>query len=319
MKRLIFLLGILFFLAGVCVFWLFVQIQPVNSDTASKRFTINNGENASQVGLNLEKQGLIKSAIVFRVYTQITQSAKKIRAGSYELSSNLSVPKMVDKLLAGPTEVWVTIPEGYRREEIAGKVVTTLELSSDAADKFMQEFLNITTGREGYLFPDTYLVPKDVTPQIFAKIMEANFSKRVDFSYSNNDIILASIIERETKTDEERPIVAGILLKRISAGWPLQADAAIQYVTSGCKILDTSCNWWKAVTVDDLKVDSPFNTYLNTGLPPSAISNPGLISIKAATNPKASSYWYYIHDNDGQIHYAETIEEQNANIAKYLQ
>ncbi|HSX49046.1 MAG TPA: endolytic transglycosylase MltG [Candidatus Saccharimonadales bacterium] len=319
MKRLIFLLGILFFLAVASFSWIFVQVQPVNSDNTSKRFTINDGENASQVGVDLEKQGLIKSSIVFRIYTQVTQSAKKIRAGSYELSSNLSVPRMVNKLLAGPTEVWITIPEGYRREEIAAKAVTALELSGDTSNSFMQEFLNITIGKEGYLFPDTYLVPKDVTPTIFARMMETNFSKRVDFSYSNNDIILASIIERETKTDEERPVVAGILLKRITAGWPLQADAAIQYVTSGCKILDTTCNWWKSVTADDLNVDSPFNTYLNTGLPPSPISNPGLTSIKAATNPKDSSYWYYIHDKDGQIHYAETIEEQNANIAKYLQ
>lgn len=319
MKRLIFLLGILFFLVAASFAWLFIQIQPAGSSSTPKRFTVNDGENASQIGRDLEKQGFIKSAIAFRIYTQVTQSAKKIRTGSYELPTNLWVPQMVEKLLSGPTEVWVTIPEGFRREEIATKVVDSLALNGDPRNKFIEDFLTITKGKEGYLFPDTYLVPKDATPQLFAKMIEDNFTKRVNFSYSNNDIILASILERETKTAEERPVVAGILLKRINAGWPLQADATIQFVTSSCQVLETDCNWWKSVTPSDLKVDSPFNTYLNIGLPPSPISNPGLTSIKAAVNPTSSSYWYYIHDKDGQIHYAETIEEQDANIAKYLQ
>src|SRR5581483_2493272 len=119
----------------------------------------------------------------------------------------------------------------------------------------------------------------------------------------------ASIIERETKSEEERPIVAGILLKRINAGWPLQADATIQYALGN----------WDPVNADDLKIQSPYNTYLNTGLPPTPICNPGLSSINAAKNPTQSNYWYYLHDKDGQIHYATTIDEQNANIAKYLQ
>jgi UPF0755 protein len=125
-------------------------------------------------------------------------------------------------------------------------------------------------------------------------------------------VTLASIIERETKTDAERPIVAGILINRLNAGMPLQVDAAVQYA------IGTSKDWWPILGLTDLKINSPFNTYKFAGLPPAPIANPGLSSLKAAFAPTATSYWYYIHDSTGQIHYAKTLAEHNANIAKFL-
>lgn len=293
--------------------WFVNGVRPANDDKILKRFVVNQGETAYQIGQNLQKTNLIKNAIAFRIYAQVTQAARVIQPGSYELPGNLWVPQIINKLLDGPTEIWVTIPEGFRREEIANKFITSLELSGEQAESFRSSFLELTQGKEGYLFPDTYLVAKEVTPQEVITLMSNNFKTKVNFSTTNQQITLASILERETRTDEERPIVAGILTNRINAGWPIQADATIQYV------IGDSENYWPTVTPADLQIDSAYNTYTNTGLPPTPISNPGLSSIKAATNPSATEYWYYIHDKNGQIYYATTLEEQNANIAKYLQ
>jgi UPF0755 protein len=129
-------------------------------------------------------------------------------------------------------------------------------------------------------------------------------------------ITLASIIEREGQTNEDRPVIAGILMNRLEAGWPLQADATLQYAL-GYQSKDKT--WWKKTLYDeDKKINSPYNTYANPGLPPGPISNPGLASIQAAIYPKKTDYWYYLHDPAGGVHYAITLEEHNANIAKFL-
>ena len=126
-------------------------------------------------------------------------------------------------------------------------------------------------------------------------------------------IVLASILEREVRTKKDRPLIAGILIKRFQNNWPLQADATVQYIIGNEK------NWWpQNITKAHLKINSPYNTYKHPGLPPAPISNPGLASIEAALRPESSSYWFYISDLDGAIHYANTIEEHNANIATYL-
>jgi UPF0755 protein len=129
-------------------------------------------------------------------------------------------------------------------------------------------------------------------------------------------MVLASIVEREGRTDEDRPVIAGILLKRLNSDWPLQADATLQYAL-GYQAFEKS--WWKkALTVEDKKIRSPYNTYLNAGLPPAPISNPGLSSIRAVVYPTVSPYWYYLHDPQGRVHYATTLEEHEQNIASYL-
>jgi UPF0755 protein len=179
---------------------------------------------------------------------------------------------------------------------------------------------------EGYMFPDTYLIPKDASPAAVAEIMRDNFESKVGEELleaagatgltSNEVITLASIVEREGRTDEDRPVIAGILLKRIRAGWPLQADATLQYVLG---YQPDGKTWWKTfLTENDKNVASPYNTYRYTGLPPFPIANPGLASIRSVINPVESEYWFYLHDPLGAVHYAETIEGHNANITSYL-
>ncbi len=226
-------------------------------------------------------------------------------------------------------ELWVTVPEGLRREEIAERFIQSLEKQGQEASVFRDEFLRESEGLEGYLFPDTYLFPRDAKASSIVSVMKNTFDKKIaeigknyPSGYGLDEVvILASLIEREAITDEERPVVAGILYNRLDNDWPLQVDAAVQYGIASvkCTALSIKCDsWWpKSLTKDDLEINSPYNTYKYQGIPPAPISNPGLESLKAAANPEKNDYFFYIHA-EGKIYYARTLEEHNANIRKYL-
>jgi UPF0755 protein len=242
----------------------------------------------------------------------------------------MSLFEIITALQGKPAEIWVTIPEGLRKEEMPDRIIEALELNENNAPDFRNQFLMAAEDKEGYLFPDTYLFSKNASPSAIVNKMNQTFNAKMKnleegVAYKNGyqqeeAVVMASIIERETKTDGERPIVAGILYKRLKAGWPLQVDAAVQYAVANgnCKLKTENCNWWPILTKDDLEINSPFNTYKFTGLPPSPISNPGLSSLRASVNPEDSPYWFYIHDPQGTIHYAESSEEHYKNISKYL-
>src|SRR3990172_2313187 len=320
----------LFFALGIFLWWK-VASKPVTSVASEVRFVIPRGRSVSQVATSLHKEGLIRSPLAFKFYVQLTGKTKNVQAGEFQLSAHFSVPEIVTELSKGPLELWVTIPEGLRREEIVGRFVEKLEMKEPFASQFRQEFLSTTDRKEGFLFPDTYLFPRDASASAVVKVMTQTFDKKVDGDmekaiaesvYSLEEIVtLASIVKRETKTDGERPIVAGILLNRISIGMGLQADATVQYAVANenCKLDVQNCSsWWPVPTLDDLQIDSPFNTYKYSGLPPAPIANPGESSLKAAVFPEETEYLYYIHDPEGTIHYAKTLSEHNANVSKYL-
>jgi UPF0755 protein len=177
------------------------------------------------------------------------------------------------------------------------------------------------------MFPDTYLIPQDASAAAVAQIFLDTFDKKVttqiraDAKKSgltlDQVLVMASIVEREGRSAQDRPVIAGILLKRLKADWPLEVDATLQYAL-GYQAGDKT--WWKKyLTDEDKKINSPYNTYMNTGLPPTPICNPGLESITAVIYPTDSDYWYYIHDTTGAVHFAKTFQEHNANITKYLQ
>lgn len=301
-------LVLVFCLAGL-IFWFYQSTKAVSANSEYGSFVIEKGESAAQVGTSLQKAGYIRSGIAFKIYLQFTGQAGSIKTGEFRLSPSYNLFQAVSALSKGPIEIWVTIPEGLRREEIASK----FEASLDKDQSFVDEFMASSKGEEGYLFPDTYLFPKDASASAVVVKMRSTFDqKTASLNLSRNNVILASLIERETKTAAERPVVAGILLNRVNAGMPLQVDASVQYAVG------TSKNWWPILTETDLKVNSPYNTYKFAGLPPGPIANPGLSSLEAAANPTANDYFYYIHDTSGQIHYAKTLEEHNANVLKYL-
>jgi UPF0755 protein len=318
--------AILALVAGLAValiagnFWWGASAKSVSTDTSEKDFLIVKGSSASQIGTKLQEQGLIRSSTAFRAYVQLTGKAKSIQAGEYSLSPSYSLIKMVDILSKGPIEVWVTVPEGLRREEIAARFAEGLVKKDKPA--FVQEFLTASKAKEGYLFPDTYLFPKTVSASAVVTKMLATFDKKTEefkegisaSQFSLQELTtLASIVERETRTEEERSMVAGILINRLDIGMGLQADATVQYAVG------TAENWWPILTKDDLAAASPYNSYRFRGLPPTPIANPGTASLKAAIFPKASDYLFYLHDSKGQIYYARTLEEHNENVSKYLQ
>lgn len=317
-----FLLPLLLFLfLAVGIGWFYINAQSPSTNKDFKFFLIEKGSSAAQIGARLQSAGFIKNALAFKIYSQFSGKAGGIQTGEFRLSPSYNLFQVVDALTQGPVEIWVTIPEGLRREEIVQRYAKALDNDSS----FVADFLDAAKGEEGTLFPDTYLFSKDASASAIVNKMVRTFgSKTSDLNAGaglsfDKRVILASIIERETKTAAERPIVAGILINRLDLGMALQVDATVQYAeaTVRCKgKLD--CKWWETLTKDDLAINSPYNTYKFTGLPPAPIANPGLSSLTAAFNPTLSDYLYYIHDPSGQIHYAKTLAEQNANIAKYL-
>lgn len=290
------------------------------SNIPGSDFTINSGEPASSVAQRLQRQKLIKSAWAATLYLKVTNFENRLKPGTFRLSPNSNVSTIIDHLMAGPTDIRVTIPEGWRREQIATRLADSLGKSSgfNAVD-----FLTQTVALEGQLFPDTYLFSQNTSTSEVIQIFTANFSKKTSLHpglVSDREVlILASLVEREAKLDADRPLIAGILKKRLLAGWPLQVDATVQYAldSHNCARSPLSCDWWKPVF--DTSYSSPYNTYLHPDLPPGPICNPGLASIAAANTPQDSPYWYYLTGTNGQTYYAKSLSEHNLNVDKHLQ
>ncbi|WKZ25269.1 MAG: endolytic transglycosylase MltG [bacterium] len=304
-----------FVLVAVFIFYFRGLLLPVSDNSGEVDFLINKGSSVAQIGNNLESAKLIRSGIAFKFYVQLTNNTNKIQAGEFQLTQNLSLVEMVDRLKKGPTEFWVTIPEGLRREEIAIRFAIVLNKETD----FIDEFLRLTVGKEGYLYPDTYLFPKSASATQVVNRLTTTFDQKVK-NATKEQVIMASLLERETFTNEEKPVVAGVLYKRLENGWPLQIDATLQYAKDNIKYKNVSLTnkYWDPAYAQDKGIESPFNTYKNLGLPPAPIANPGASTINAVINSVESEYWYYIHDNSGKIHYARTLDEHNQNINRYL-
>ena len=332
-KKSFIIFGILTIFAIVifgAIFWVKSSLDPRSSTENFQSFLVTKGASAETIAQKLESGGFIKSAFAFKLYVQVTGKSRAIGSGEYSISPSMSVPEVLKALTSAPLELWVTIPEGLRREEIAGKFIEGLGKKDEDASTFRTEFLSESDGKEGFLFPDTYLFPREVSASVVVKRMLDTFDvKTADYSAQINNskltlnqiVTLASILERETVTDEERPVVAGILLNRFDIGMPLQADATVQYAMANvrCKSKPVGCDWWpRPILRDDLDIDSPFNTYKYGGIPPSPIANPGLSALSAAISPADTPYFYYIHDSDEKIHYAKTLDEHNQNVRVYL-
>lgn len=299
--------------------------QPVSNDTTKVEFLVTPGQNIDQIANALSQAKLIRSRVVFKLTVFRLNIAKKIQAGYFFLSPSQTAAEIAQSLTKASTkQAWVTIPEGLRREEIANLVIDKL-VDTKTKHRFdPDDFIRQTAKLEGRLFPDTYALGENITTGEVIEKMTNRFDKiTADIGISpeklNEVVVLASLIEREAGEDGERPTVAGIMVKRIANNWPLQVDAAVQYALSSSRCRIRICDWWpKSLTPADLKINSPYNTYTNPGLPPGPIGNPGRTSLEAAAKPKESKFWFYLHDPDGNIHYAETIEDHNQNICIYL-
>jgi len=322
---------LVFLIASVlgATFWWSNNLRPVEGDSSVRLdFVIEKGETLSEIAADLRRAGLIKSPLHFKVYTFLTGTAKKIQAGRFSLSPSMSTAEISQLLIKGSNDQRVTILEGLRQEQIAEQLIK----SGFAINPQEWQQTIEAQGLEGKLFPDTYLFPKSATQDQILAIIAKNFNKRVVLGLEkeikasgltlDEILTLASIVEREAQTETDRQIVAGILLKRLNHQWPLQADATVQYALAEAhckKAYDAQCDWWpRVLTKNDLAVQSAYNTYARRQLPPTPICNPGLSAIKAVLNPQKTVYWYYLSDKNGFMHYAQTDEEQAANIQKYL-
>lgn len=300
-------------------------LTPASNDETPQMFVVTPGQPLVQIAENLEEKKLVRNAIAFRLLVTQMGIGTNIQAGDFKITPNLTSREIAQLLTHGAIDIWVTFPEGTRLEEQAKILESKLQSGGNEGYVFdAREYLKL--GKEGYMFPDTYLIPKDADAQFVAARLQDTFTQKVDdkilFGGAKNNltrdqvVILASLIEREAITDEEKPIIAGILINRLKDGIALQVDATIQYAKGQDLAKKT---WWAPVTQEEyVSVKSPFNTYLHTGFPPTAIASPGLEAIRAAAEPAETEYYFYLHDSKGKIHYAKTAADHAKNIQEFL-
>lgn len=316
MKKLIIVAILLIIVIFGSVIWWRAGASSVDSNNKkSIIFVVVKGDGVREISNRLKTQGLIKSPIVFFLLVRQLGIDKKIEAGDFRLSPSMTAQEIAENLTHGTLDIWVTVPEGKRAAEIA-------EILKEKIPTYDFTWTSTLASQEGYLFPDTYLIPKDADIGMIVNQMRGNFDvKYATLDAANSDltqekiVILASLIEREAITDAEKPIISGILHNRLNTGMAMQVDSTIQYA-KGQNM--SNKKWWEGVTIEEYKsVASDYNTYLFTGLPPGPISNPGLEALRAAASPADTDYLYYLHDKDLKIRYAKTLSEHNGNIEKY--
>lgn len=315
MKRFIFSIVFGVLLIGLLAVWWKNGTSAVNPyDTVKKTFIIQKGQGVREIANNLKDQKLINDPIVFFILIKQKQLDGKIQAGSYVLSPSLKPETILETLTVGTQDVWVTIPEGKRAEEIA-------EILKENIPTYEENWKEILKNKEGYLFPDTYLFPKESTIDLILSTLTNTFEAKYQTiapqsKWSKEEVVnIAALIERETKHPEDRPLVASVIENRLDLGMALQIDATVQYALGYDPIKKT---WWRQVTPQQIRnTNSPFNTYLNPGLPPEPIANPGLSSLEAAAHPANTNYLYYFTDKNGVNRYSKSLEEHNKQIAQY--
>jgi UPF0755 protein len=325
MKKLALILAFLLVVGGVggAAAWRY-YMAPVNpQDHQTKLISVSKGQSFTSVAAKLTEAGLIRHPYVLRIAAYQTDKNRSIQAGSFKLSPSMTPEEILENMAHGRLDISVTILEGWRREEIADSLATVFTDNNLSFDK--AAFLAATKGKEGYLFPDTYLLPLTTDAGTVVSLLESTLQKKLTAAdqqgikasgHTLYEILtMASIVEREARTDESRKLVAGILWKRVANNWPIQADATLQFAKGYSK---TEKTWWAEPLAVDKEINSPYNTYKNIGLPPGPICSPSLSSIEATIFPKESSAWYYITDTKGGMHYADTIQQHNKNVETYL-
>lgn len=273
------------------------------------------GASLRDIAVTLKDAGAIRSTFLFKLVALLTGASEELRAGTYIFPDKLSTYGLVRALatgLHGDHSIAFTVFEGMNIEDIDEAASKTLPLVKPG------EFREAAQGLEGELFPDTYHIPETYSAVDLANFLHLTFEERMkevreDIEKSGKTeeeiLIMASILEREGNSAENMAIISGILWKRIDMGMPLQVDATLDYY------LDKSS---AELTRADLESESAFNTYLNKGLPPTPISNPGMRAIRAALYPTETPYLYFLTGNDGNFYYASTFEGHKQNKLTYL-
>jgi len=305
-------------------------------------FEVQAGESTAEIAQHLADQGLIRSASLFQVWARIRRMDGRLEAGRYTLRSDMTMDQILEQLTHAPEnrEIIFTTVEGLRLEEMAASlekqgVCSAADFLAAVQQSYDYDFLaDRPAGAtlEGYLFPDTYSVLSTYTATRVVNLMLEDFGRRLtpemrrqarERGLTIHDLItLASIVDKEAVLDEERPIIASVYLNRLAAEMPLQACPTAQYALG---YDPETGRWWRELDFGQLgvtnlaEIDHPYNTYRYQGLPPGPICSPGLASMMAVLEPAETDYYYFVAKNDGSNEhaFARTLEEHNANIARY--
>ena len=311
---------------------LFQLLRPAAASEREVGFSVASGQGVNAISANLRRAGLIRSSLVFETYIWALQSESKIIAGRYKLNTAMNIPQISEVLLGGSVvqKDRLTLIEGWNRSDNAAYLSQQgfngseyLQLTASPAswrDDFpLTQAIPANGSLEGWLFPDTYEVSAETkTATIIERQLQTLENKISDRMIADMRLqgktllqvmIMASIVEKEVPAQADKKMIADIFWKRLKADIGLQSDATINFITA------------KGTTrpsLDDLKVNSLYNTYKYKGLPPGPISNPGLASIEAALYPTPNPYYYFLTDKDGAVHYARNLEEHKRNRELYL-
>ncbi len=297
---------------------------------AATDLAVESGASAQSVIDQLVDAGVLDNGTLLRNYMRYRGLDVGIQAGSYEVTGAMTIRELALTLqTARPSDIVVTIVEGWRLEQIA-EAIDAADLNFTGQDFLAaaqapiadHELASVTDSLEGFLFPDTYRLEPDSSPDAFLKTAMDNFNRRVGPTLRQSfelqgltlsqAVTLASIVEREAIVPEERPMIAAVFLKRLRSGLPLEADPTVQYPLGW----QPDGSWWKSpLTLLDLEVDSPFNTYRNDGLPPTPIAAPGLSSLEAVGTPIETNFLYFraACDGSGRHEFAETFDQHLQN------
>ena len=315
--------GIFFVLSLLVIFFLkWWLLGPVT--VASKSQIYIKSQETLDVAGELVKAGLIRNANAFQLLYLVLAGDKKIEAGGYRLDPSMDAWQVVQKLSEKPDLVWVSMREGLRKEQVGEIVGEALGWSEEQRNHWNTLYTVDTRPdyAEGVYFPDTYLLPRDETVEQIAQRFIDRFNEKFapflqKFTEKNirwtTGLKIASLIQREAGGKGDMKIISGIIWNRLDKEMKLEIDATMQY-TKG-KHGDI---WWGQIDLLEKKSDSPYNTYVYKGLPPTPIANPGLAAIDAALNPEKTDCIFYLHGVDKQIHCALTYEEHLQNIDTYL-
>jgi len=288
---------------------------PVGTD----QFVVSLTATSDDIANNLSTGGYIKDATAFAKLI----GTKKITPGAYKISTVMTPAQLLQVISGKPYMKWVVIPPGLRKEEIAALLAPALGWTKKQTTEWVTKDTIVKPEYiEGVYAPDTYLIPVgekpvDVTTRLIAKFNEGFAEYLPQFTAKNikwtTALTLASIVQREAANIADMPLISGILWNRLNQNMALDVDATLQYVRG-----NKGAGWWAPITVADKKIDSPYNTYMHTGLPPHPIANPSLQAIDAVLSPTTTDCLYYLHDKNRVTHCAVTYAEHQANIQKYL-
>lgn len=331
MKIVRFILLLIILSIAITTLYFFFQYKnytnnPLGSDSNKIRFEIEEGMTGDRILEGLSEAGIIEEKAIpyLKAYLRIN-NVPEMKQGVFRVPKNLTAKELFD-LLQKPEnpDIWITIREGSRIDQVAN--ILKEEFSKEPESVFNVEKFNSLvidpeyistlglsieglTTLEGFLYPDKYLIPKQATEDYIIKTLVNTFIQKTGGIYTYEDIVIASMVEREGMTDQDRPMIADIIKRRLAEGWLLQIDATILYHYK---------DWRRVITKADLELDQPYNTYTRPGLPPTPICSPSISSINATKNPKPNNYYFYIHAKDGTPYYAETYQDHLVNISKYL-